>query len=276
MTVRFAEVSDLPGIKIIWNACFPEDQEFGEWFFKNVWKAENTLVCFEENIMAAMLQMLPCDFVFGGNSCKATYIYGVCNTAGVQAARVWRTELLSASFSEDEKRGTPLSVLIPQERWLFDFYRKFSYLPVFTRSGKHFSKGPPKGEITVRPMQENDLELFLKLYFDCMKERAHCVRSADDALMIFRYFTENGALALCAEEQNGVLVTGFGFKHDKTLVLQELLMKDGGQLEAVAGEMCRFCGCHRRRCVAYSGRSGRYAVCMCKNCAMGRSFGQLG
>lgn len=242
MTVRFAEVSDLPGIKMIWNTCFPGDQKFGEWFFKTIWKAERTLVCFEGNKMAAMLQMLPCEFVFGENRCKATYIYGAATMPEFRR-RGLMDKLLNVSFSEDEKWGTPLSVLIPQELWLFDFYRKFSYLPVFTRYEKHFPCAVSPGKLTVRPMESSDIKLVLALYSECMIDRAHVARNADDMLMIFRNYTENGALALCAEEKNQVIATGFGFIQDKTLVLQELLIKTNGQLETIAEEMCKFCSC---------------------------------
>ncbi|MCX7614789.1 MAG: GNAT family N-acetyltransferase [Clostridiales bacterium] len=243
MTVRYAQNADLPEIKRIWDVCFPDDKLFGEWYFHNVWKAENTLVCIVENKLAAMLQMLSAQIEYGDDACKATYIYGV-GTRPEFRRRGLADMLLNASFEEDRKRNIPLSILIPQEQWLFDFYKKFSYLPVFKSKKIYLNDINQDEKITVRPIQNRDIEKFAMLYKKNTLDRAHLIRSVEDALMIFRYFTENGAIALCAEEKDQIVATGFGYRNKQTLVLQELLMEDHTQLKQVVSEMCRNCSCN--------------------------------
>ncbi len=242
MTIRYAKASDLPQIRNVWNICFPEDISFGGWFFENVWKADNTLLCFEGDTLAAMLQMLPTELVNGENKCKATYIYGAATTPEFRR-RGLMAALLEASFSEDRKNGRPLSVLIPQEEWLFDFYRKFSYEPKFLICKKQSSASEAAGNVAVRPMTEADLEPFAVLYESRMGQRTHVKRSLDDSLLIFRYFAENGALALCAEAAGRMAAAAFGYVREKNLVLQELLVEDGFSYREILAQMCRFCSC---------------------------------
>ena len=242
MTIRYAHVSDLPAIKHAWNTCFPEDTAFGGWFFKNVWKAENTLLCFEENTLAAMLQMLPHELSSCGKRYKATYIYGAATMPEFRRRGLMGT-LLNASFSEDAKKEIPLSVLIPQEKGLFDYYKKFSYEPVFSLCRQRFAVRNSSGNGMVRLMTEKDMRAFAALYESRVSGGTHIVRSLGGALMIFRYFSENGALALCVDIQNQIAATAFGYVGEGILMLQELLVKDGLSVRDVAEKLCGYCAC---------------------------------
>ena len=68
----------------------------------------------------AMVQMLPYRMTVGGVSREVTYIYGAC-TDPAHRRKGYMARLLERSFELDREAGRIASVLIPAEKWLFDF-----------------------------------------------------------------------------------------------------------------------------------------------------------
>jgi hypothetical protein len=54
--------------------------------------------------------------------------------------------------------------------------------------------------------------------------------------------TENAAIALCIEDNNEIIASAFGYKRKNTLILQELLTKEGFSVRETASAFCRYCG----------------------------------
>ena len=77
-----------------------------------------------------MVQMLPYRMTVGGVSREVTYIYGAC-TDPAHRRKGYMARLLERSFELDRQGGRIASVLIPAEKWLFDFYKPFGYEPFF-------------------------------------------------------------------------------------------------------------------------------------------------
>ena len=84
----------------------------------------------------AMVQMLPYRMTVGGVSREVTYIYGAC-TDPAHRRKGYMAQLLERSFELDREAGRIASVLIPAEKWLFDFYKPFGYEPFFHISHLH-------------------------------------------------------------------------------------------------------------------------------------------
>ena len=57
--IRFAASSDTPAVIALWNRCFGDDPSFTDWFFRNRYRPEDTLLLLEEDTLCAMVQMLP-------------------------------------------------------------------------------------------------------------------------------------------------------------------------------------------------------------------------
>ncbi len=128
--IRFAETDDLPDIRSLWETCFPDESGFNEYYFKNIFKLDNTLVLKNTDGLEAMLQMLPYFMAVGEKVQKITYIYGAC-TSPEHRKKGCMAKLLERSFELDKEYGHTASVLIPQHEWLFGFYKKFGYEPFF-------------------------------------------------------------------------------------------------------------------------------------------------
>jgi ribosomal protein S18 acetylase RimI-like enzyme len=110
-------------LKRIWNASFPGDEAFADWFLKNAYAPENALVWEEGGRASAMLHLIPMRCRMHGREVAAAYVYAVATLPesrgkGVAAALLQEAEVLEAS------RGTDMLMLVPQSETLFEYYRR--------------------------------------------------------------------------------------------------------------------------------------------------------
>ncbi len=131
--MRFAEKKIFPAVRALWETCFPDEGGFNDYFFAHFYKEKYTLLYLEGETLVAMVQMLPYRMTVGGVSCEVTYIYGAC-TDPAHRRKGYMPRLLKRSFELDREAGRIASVLIPAEKWLFDFLqtvRLRAVLPYF-------------------------------------------------------------------------------------------------------------------------------------------------
>ena len=128
--IRFAGPRDTAAIRALWEACFPDEGGFNDYFFAHHFALSNTLLSVEEGALCAMVQMLPYRLVTGGGEVEITYIYGAC-TDPAHRRQGHMARLLARSFALDRQAGRAASALIPAEPWLFGFYEPFGYAPFF-------------------------------------------------------------------------------------------------------------------------------------------------
>ena len=105
--IRFAEQSDFPAIRSLWETCFPDEGGFNDYFFSHLYEPQHMLLLTQENTLCAMLQMLPYTLSINGNPHEITYIYGVC-THPAHRRHGYAAELLEHSFVLDKERGRPV------------------------------------------------------------------------------------------------------------------------------------------------------------------------
>lgn len=137
--IRFAEQRDLPAIYSLWETCFPDEGGFNGYFFSHLYEPQHTLLLMQENTLCAMLQMLPYTLSVNGEPREITYIYGVC-THPAHRRRGYAAELLERSFALDKEKRRAASILIPAEKWLFEFYRPFGYTETFYLSRRSLTR----------------------------------------------------------------------------------------------------------------------------------------
>jgi len=137
--IRFAQESDNNAVRTLWEKCFPEEGGFNAYFFSHVYQSDYTLLkTTDDGVLLAMLQALPYRITDGIRESEVTYLYGVCTNPEYRR-QGHISELLEYSFALDKQAGRVASVLIPQERWLFDFYKLFGYEPLFLVSQKEIT-----------------------------------------------------------------------------------------------------------------------------------------
>lgn len=174
--IRRAQPQDVPRIRQLWEACFPDEGGFNDYFFAHFFDCGTVLLSEERGTLCAMVQMLPYRLLTGGTERDITYIYGAC-TDPAHRRKGHMARLLEASFALDREQGRVASSLIPAEPWLFDFYRPFGYEPFFYTEKREIVR-TADGEAPRRLTQDDVpqmAELYDRLAPDCrmMRDKAY-------------------------------------------------------------------------------------------------------
>jgi predicted acetyltransferase len=124
--IRHPAEHEIEQLKEIWRVCFGDEEEYIQFYFSNAYQAKNTLVCVEENVVAAMMTCLPCLFSYANRIEKGSYIYAVA-TRPEYRNRGLMTQL--QRYAEDfcRQRGDCFMTLVPATESLFSMYEKVGY-----------------------------------------------------------------------------------------------------------------------------------------------------
>lgn len=124
-------------VKNLWKLCFNDSEEFTEMYFQLRYNNDvNIAIQSGEEVIAA-LQMLPYPMTFEGEDIHTAYISGACTHPDYRNRGVMQ-ELLSQAFARMLHNNASLSTLIPAEPWLFDYYARSGYAPVFRYTEETF------------------------------------------------------------------------------------------------------------------------------------------
>ncbi len=202
-TLRYAVAADKPAVKTLWTACFPGEPAFTDYFFEELYVPDNALLCVgEDGAPAAMLHMLPYTMVWLGREVPVSYVYGV-GTHPDYRRRGLAADLMDQALFEMHLRGVLFSVLIPQEEWLFDFYRPFGYAAVFTKSERAYTFAG-----TARPAGGADIPLLQALYERHLKGHAHLLRTEEHWRSILKECELSGGRVLLDGEEGYAVFAG--------------------------------------------------------------------
>ena len=172
--IRYARADDRLLVKTLWATCFPDEDAFTNYFFERLYDPSRALLCVrEDGHPAAMLHMLAHTMMWLGHEVPVTYVFGVGAHPDLRR-RGLASGLLDQALFEMHLRGTMFSVLIPQEDWLFGFYRTFGYAPVFMQPSRTYTFAE-----TPRPADENDIPLLCSLYEKALAGRPHLLRTPE-------------------------------------------------------------------------------------------------
>ncbi len=114
----------------LWKTCFDDPEEFVSFYFDKVYRPENTRVAREGGKIVSALQMLPYPMTWFGTETLVYYISGA-STLPEHRGKGTMKKLLTESFGEMHTRNGMFSILIPQEEWLYHYYARSGYAPVF-------------------------------------------------------------------------------------------------------------------------------------------------
>lgn len=224
--MRFAEKGDFPAVRALWETCFPDEGGFNDYFFAHFYKEKYTLLYLEGETLVAMVQMLPYRMTVGGVSREVTYIYGAC-TDPAHRRKGYMARLLERSFELDREAGRIASVLIPAEKWLFDFYKPFGYEPFFHISRREITRAAGEREAP-RRLTSADVPalaaLYDKLVPKCRIERDTAYWNAQLAL----FDTLGAGVYGWFEDET---LTGYAFCWEDNA--QELLGADDAQMQGL-------------------------------------------
>ncbi|EHP46850.1 GNAT family N-acetyltransferase [Odoribacter laneus] len=114
----------------LWRICFQDSEDFIRFYFDKKYREENTLTLSENGQIVSALQMLPYQMTWNGNLIPVSYISGA-STLPEARKKGYMSQLLSKAFGVMKNQKIAFSILIPQEDYLYDYYAKTGYVPVF-------------------------------------------------------------------------------------------------------------------------------------------------
>ena len=124
--IRFATTEDIYVLKEMWDTGFDDPLNYINFIFDRVCKTGDVLVYDMAGSVAGMLTLLPVKFRYKNEAIEASYIFGA-TTERKYRGRGVMTNLLTAAEAEAKERGSKLTVLVPGEKALCNFYRKRGY-----------------------------------------------------------------------------------------------------------------------------------------------------
>lgn len=230
----------------LWRLCFEDTEEFIRFYFDRKYKDENTLVYRENGRLLSCLQMLPYPMTFAGTEIRASYISGACTHPSIRGKGAMK-QLLAEAFGKMLSSGVGVSVLIPQESWLFDYYRKSGYVTSFGYETERY---------TIRHQIVSDKQAVVLEYDECkakmsglyhyfsdrMKKRPCCIQHdfEDFDMIVDDLYVSSGQLVVVVAATGRI--TGMAFvipaieniwvkewfydtEQDKKALLQGILQK---------------------------------------------------
>ncbi|MEL1134403.1 GNAT family N-acetyltransferase [Desulfitobacterium sp. THU1] len=127
--IRLAYSEDIVRLKEIWQRCFGDTDSFIDFYFTHRFKAEQTAVYLQDNSIAAMLTMIPIQWVDGiskGIKIDGAMLYAIATHPDYQHQGI-ATELMGWAKNYLQDRQVELCVLVPAEAHLFKFYAQQGY-----------------------------------------------------------------------------------------------------------------------------------------------------
>lgn len=230
--IRFAEEKDTRAVRTLFDLCFPDESGFNAYYFEHIYCAERTLLYTREDKLCAMVQMLPYRLSINGAVGEATYIYGAC-THPAHRRKHLMAQLLEASFKEDRRKGRIASFLIPQEAWLFDFYRPFGYLPTFSLQKESILRTNDSKAADIRELTDwQEADRLYRAYAG--QEGCYILRGKDDWRAQITMFDSLGAGAFGLYEAERLTAYAFVWKEADSLLAQEMLAETLSARELLA------------------------------------------
>jgi len=197
--VRAGADSDLHTLRELWSLCFPEDEEFNEFFFSVMYKPNIVRIIEEEGHIAAALYVFTYSIALPEcGELKAWYIYGV-GTHPDFRGRGLAGELIKFTLAEAREKEIDACMLVPQNEGLFEFYKRFDFLPAFFfRQEMYKDVGTPKSNLYQAEFK--DIASLDYLYEKCLENRAHVKRSEREwQLLLTEFDMAGGGIYILAE-----------------------------------------------------------------------------
>lgn len=221
MIIRYAGQKDLPAIQNLWNISFPEEPEFSRIYFQKFFKKECALLSCKNGNICAMLQMLSYRLKMNGSIYPVYYIYGACTHPDYRR-RGLMARLLEDACVLGRSRGDVASILIPQEKRLFDFYGRLGYKQGFYTQNIDLQVNEAIVNGSLEEAREEDIDQMSFLYEENTKNAGGVIlRSKTYWMGQCDLFRATGGNVFCLKKDGRCMAYGFLSHSDGNLWIQE-------------------------------------------------------
>lgn len=130
--VRYAKKEDAESLKRLWARVFNDPYEYIDHFFSAAFVPENVLCVSAGGDIVSALYLLECNFIKGGKTYSAMYIYAVATLPEYRGNGFMRKLLFKAEEISVERKVSYL-FLVPSDNSLYHMYEKQGYKKGFFR-----------------------------------------------------------------------------------------------------------------------------------------------
>lgn len=210
-------------IKRLWKTCFNDSDEFIRFFFEQIYRKENA-VCIEEGgKVVSVMQILPYEMTWCNTIIPVSYVYAACTDPEMRN-RGLMGRLIEKAHAQMLKRGDCMSILIPANRSLFEYYRKQGYTEVFDHSQSPFLI---KEIATVKAniLQKDDSGKWFHFFDQGLRKRPMCVlHNQADFNRLLEEFPLGGGQVIGVADDNGK-PSGIAFiaNNNNRVIVKELI-----------------------------------------------------
>ncbi|MCI8649079.1 MAG: GNAT family N-acetyltransferase [Anaerotruncus sp.] len=128
--IQFAEESMRGTLRALWQECFGDSNEYVDLYFAQHEISRHTMVFIDGENPVSMLSLLPMTVVTRAGILPARYIYAVATKQSYRGRGI-STKMLKAAHKHMKSIGVKLSVLVPANGPLYNFYARRGFDTAF-------------------------------------------------------------------------------------------------------------------------------------------------
>ena len=210
-------------VKALWKLCFDDSDQFIEMYFNLRYTDEINIAIESDDKVVAALQMIPYPMTFCNHMVSTSYISGACTHPDFRGNGIM-SKLLLKVFTEMWTKDVLFSTLIPAEPWLFSYYERLGYAPVFYYSTEDVivPDSPSPRNITVTTISEYDENIYHYLNKK-LAERPCCIQhTPEDFKIIVAGLAINDEILFIAKQNHEVYGIAIVYQEDNHIIINEM------------------------------------------------------
>lgn len=217
-------ISTIKGqVRELWKLCFDDSDEFMDLYFRTRYNSTTSMYIESGSSVISSLQILPYSFTYYNADLKAYYISGACTHPEYRNKGVMRG-LLKECLAKLSSEGAAFSFIIPAEDWLFDYYAKFGFAPVFSYGLQDVTENKMRcnsSKIERVPDFQKDVYKFFNVK---MHKRDFCIQhSEEDLKVVCEDMKIDDGSIFAAYREGNIVGEAFVYEFDDKLQIAELL-----------------------------------------------------
>ena len=130
MEIRKTNDRDIPELKRLWRKVFDNEGIYTDLFFKHRYENCQGIGLFCADKVLSALYLLPCKFKVKDKEYTARYVFAVA-TFPCERGKGYSGKVMRYAHECMLAEGVDVSILMPAEKSLFDFYKKQGYQTAF-------------------------------------------------------------------------------------------------------------------------------------------------
>lgn len=166
--IRHATEEDIVQLKSLWNQSFHDPLNYVDFIYREVSRPADTFVYDIGGELASMMILIPTVFVFKDKGVKTMYIYGAA-TAQRHRQRGIMTAMLRHAEEYARDLDFALSIIVPGDKYLFDYYRRRGYSADFNCRMINIKPGMIKQDLKLEVDLSID-QISAKEFYDIREE----------------------------------------------------------------------------------------------------------